>query len=52
MLSRASRELPITAPARTPEAARLLGMGHAVTPIPAPEGASDPAGSGGGRAPG
>lgn len=43
LLSRASRELPIIAPARTPEAARLLGTVRAVTPIPAPEGAIDPA---------
>ncbi len=43
LLSRASRRLPIVAPARTPEAARLLGAVRSVIPIPAPLGAIDPA---------
>lgn len=43
LLSRASRHLPIVAPARTPEAARLLGAVRAVTPVPAPQGVIDAA---------
>lgn len=42
LLSRASRRLPILAPARTPEAARLLGAVRSVTPLLAPRGVIDP----------
>lgn len=42
LASRASRRLPILAPARTREAARLLGTVRAVTPIPALDGSIDP----------
>jgi len=43
LLSRASRRLPIIAPARTSEAARLLGAVRGVIPVPARDGELDPA---------
>lgn len=43
LLSRATRGIPIVAPSRTPEAARLLSVVRGVTPVPATEGAIDAA---------
>ncbi len=43
LLSRASRRLPILAPVHSPEAARLLSVVRAVTPLPTNDGAIDPA---------
>jgi pyruvate kinase len=43
LLSRATRGIPILAPARRPEAARLLAVLRGVTPLPAADGSIDAA---------